>query len=251
MTSDEEAQARAREIIQQALADYAAGRIRSYETLRLRQLLDKDVLMFALRGVSTAHDFVDEAFAAFESSSEETGMGSTRQRIITELGGAIDLADLVIQRDNVLWAVEVKAQTNTITGTALPQVLRNLKSKADRYRRSRPARPRQVRAMLGIMRGPSDDRERTYVCQPGEPNTDIDGFTYRYIVGRSFWVWLTGWGSIESLVDRIEEIADSVAAAREEARARLHREMDAWMQTLGLDGSIQSIMAAVDDGKRP
>jgi hypothetical protein len=250
MTTNDDAQTKAREIIQAALEDYASSRIRSYDGMELQQLLAKDILMFALRGVTTAQGFVENAFAAFESSSEEGMMGTTRQRIVTDLtSGAIDLSDMVLQRDNVLWVVEVKAQTNTITGGLLPGALRILKDRRDRYARMRAAQPREVRAVLGVMRGPSADRERSYRA-PGDDYWGR-GFTYRYIVGRAFWTWLTGWRSIESLVDDVEQISNRLNAAREEAKGRLSEQMQDWVRALDSDGGIKSIIAAVDDGKRP
>ena len=62
-------------IAHQSVAKYQTKRLKSYRKMHLSQLLGKDVLLFAARGVTTAYAFVDEAFKAAESSSEETVMG--------------------------------------------------------------------------------------------------------------------------------------------------------------------------------
>ena len=88
-------------IAHQAIAKYQTKRLESYRKMHLSQLLGKDVLLFAARGVTTASAFVDEAFKAAESSSEETVMGSTRQELAILLSNSADTGDMTVVRDGV------------------------------------------------------------------------------------------------------------------------------------------------------
>ena len=73
-----------RETMYEKLSTFAAKRKSWYENKRsvnLSLLMQKDIVMFASRGVADADEFVLEAFRAKESTSEETVMGTLRQEI--------------------------------------------------------------------------------------------------------------------------------------------------------------------------
>lgn len=219
-----EAVEKARRIVYAALDEYAQKRIDRYGTLTLGDLLKKDLLMLAMRGISSAEEILDAAFAAFESSSEETHMGAFAQRIATDLAdGAIDLSDVLVQKDGDLWVVEVKSQTNTITGTYRADAVRRLKLRVERFSRVRRVSGGRVRGMLGVLRGPSRDRE--IVQGRVEDYEDLEGFAYTEKVGRPFWEWLTGQPGIASMIDRIPDKATDVGQARVASLRRLQSDL--------------------------
>lgn len=247
----EDAEQRARKVVAAALESYARKRIHSYEELALGRLFEKDLLMVALRGITAASELLDELFAAFESSSEETHMGETAQEIALGLASdAVDLGDLVVERDAVLWVAEVKSQTNTVNARSRPQILRVLKRRVGEAARIRAVRRREVRAMIGVLRGNPRDSEITYKAR-NHADSDIDGFTYRYLVGRSFWEWLTGRPSIYSLLGEIESLSSDIAFSRNASRQRLQRELDEWLSTFGSERSAGHVMRLIDGGHRP
>lgn len=249
----DEAEQRARDTVMTALREYAAGRILSYESLQLGELLRKDILMMAVRGVTSADDIVEETFAAFTSSSEETAMGNTRQWIITELSErSIDLSDLVRQDADALWIIETKSQENTLTGTYRWEAIRRLRDRIDQYRRRhRPARQRRIKGVLGVFRGP-DRNEDIVVDLPHDHDFyHLNGFVYRYMVGRPFWMWLTGRPGINSLVESIDELGESVRQARMSALARLKGEMEDWLAPLSPDRDVRTILRLIDEGHAP
>ncbi len=244
----DQAERRARAIVVDALREYADQRVESYNALALGRLLGKDVLMFAMRGVQTAPEFVEAALAAFESSSEETHMGGVVQRIAVDLSSkAIDLSDVVIERDGDLWVIEVKSQTNTVTGTFRNDLLTKMKARVDEYSRPRAARRRQVRAMLAVIRGKAQDREVTCKFGPGDTYAALNGFVYTYKVGRPFWEWLTGHPGIGSLLDEVPPDAHRVVEARDRCLKRLQAEMESALAAEGADRSIRAVMRLADE----
>ena len=112
------------------LGDFAAARTRYYTDpakVRVRDLLHKDVVMYAARGILTADEFVEEAFRAKESSSEETVMGNKWQQIIAAISDdTLDTGDLCTERDGDLYVCELKSQANTTNSSSFPQELREL-----------------------------------------------------------------------------------------------------------------------------
>ena len=224
---------RDRELVAAALTDYAARRTAFYERTTLRRLLAKDVLMYAARGIATADEFVDAAFSAMESSSEETNMGTAWQRMIKDLAWptAIDAGDIMAERDGALWVVEIKAQTNTLNSSSSPQTLRSLQDRVKYHSSFQQARHQPVRAMIGVLRGPDTDREEEYrVSERRNGNKDLDLFKYRYIVGRPFWRWLTGRPSVVSLLGDLPVSATSLRDQREQCVRRLKLEMAALLR---------------------
>lgn len=244
-----EAQTRARAVVYGALDEFAQGRVRRYETLQLGDLLKKDLLMMAMRGVETSEGLLDLALAAFESSSEETQMGRFVQRIGTDLAErAVDLGDLVVETsDGDLWIVEVKSQTNTVTGTFRNDLLRKMKERLDAQSRHRRVRSGRVRALLGVIRGPARDEEMTCSFPPSDRYADLDGFRYTYKVGRPFWEWLTGRPGIASLVDEVPVSAAEVAAARQATRDRLQDELASALAARGEERGVLAVLRLADE----
>ncbi len=236
---------RDRELVARALDDYAVRRISFYQRVTLKQILAKDVLMYAVRGVQTAQEFLNQAFAALESSSEETNMGTTWQQIIKDLAwpSAIDAGDVMAERDGSLWVVEIKAQTNTLNSSSSPQTLRSLKDRVEYHGAFQPARRQSVRAMIGVLRGPSADRIETYRHDPRRAvNRDLDGFSYRYVVGSSFWVWLTGRPSVVELLGDFDSAGKRLRDARRACVERLGQDLDRMLRERGLVDDIQSVL---------
>lgn len=155
------------EITHQAITKYQTKRLKSYRKMHLSQLLGKDVLLFAVRGVTTASAFVDEAFKAAESSSEETVMGNTRQELAILLSNSADTGDMTVVRDGVKYYCEMKSQTNTTNFGSLAAVLQELKYDVDndQSRAHRTVTNQGVGAALLISRSSRTvDEERVFHC---------------------------------------------------------------------------------------
>lgn len=237
---------RDRQSIRQIVARYATKRKRFYSDIALDKLLSKDVLMFALRGASDADQYVDMAFAALESSSEETVMGNVWQEIALELAqpAVTEAGDMLAERDGILWAVEVKTQTNTLNARSKMQTIRVLKDTVERHSREQTVRRRKVKAVIGVIRGKSRDSFETYDNPPTDTaNPDLDGFCYRYLVGASFWKWLTGRDDISGLFTGIVGGESALLDARSAAISRLKQELNDKLSAAGHGSSISDVMA--------
>ena len=208
--------------------------------------------MLALKGASSADEFVEFAFSAFESSSEETKMGDVWQRIALDLADppAIDASDMLLEREETLWAVEVKTQTNTLNSKSKPQTLRELQHSIDRFRSNRTVRRQKVQAMIGIVRGRARDTWQTFHTKLHDTaNRDLDGFQYRYIVGKNFWKWLTGRDNIAPAFAAIETARVPMVEARSECIARLKLQMRTTLKTAELSNSIEDVIQFVQAGR--
>ena len=235
--------------IRSVLADYRRQRLKFYSAVSLNDLLVKDVVMFALRGVSSADEFIHDAFSALESSSEETVIGSTWQRIAQDLArpAVIDAGDILAERDGTLWVVELKSQTNTLNARSSPQTIRALKARVDDHASSRGVRRTSVRAMIAVLRGPSQTTEVKF--QPkriNDTNRDLIGFSYTYIVGREFWAWLTGRPNIVAFVGTHVGSGSELKAAKEQSLKKLKGEMQRLLTSKGLGTSISDLIRYVD-----
>ena len=238
-----------RNIAYEKLSEFAANRTSYYRDatkLNLKKLLAKDVVMFAARGVQTAEEFVDEAFRACESSSEETVMGNTWQAIITTISSdTLDTGDMMTVRDGALYVCELKSQSNTTNAASFPQELRELKEKCESQKRFRRASKQRVLPAFCVLRHNKPiDEIRTY--QPDsrdQANQDIAGFEYRYLAGSAFWIWLTGFESVEGLVNNLSRIeTGDVREARQECLARLKNEMATALKEHLLGNRIEDVM---------
>lgn len=234
------------------LAEYQRKRIRFYETaVDLKRLLKKDIAMFALRGVQTVPEFVENAFNAVDSSSEETVMGNTWQQILAQISSnTLDTGDLTTVRDGVLWVCELKSQANTVNANSLPQELRGLRVRqqeiASRARSSR----QPVKTALCVARdGKGVDEVRTYGVTDSQrrDSPDLVNFEYRYITGEKFWQWIAGYDSEISLLMPLSDIeGQHVRQARQAAIARLTLELSNRLDENGFDRNIDGIVELRD-----
>ncbi len=235
--------AQAREVVSRVIGDYANRRVAYYSDQNLlKKLLAKDHLLFALKGATTASEWLDLALSAHESSSEETMMGNLWQQILTALSQSVGAGDLLVEKDDFLWVVEMKSQKTTLNSSSLAQTLRALKHKVLRHARTRTPGRRGVKAMIGVIRGAAKDEFKTYPASTGE-NSDISGFQYQYVVGEPFLIWLTGMADPASLIADRLEMGQRIAAARAAGRGRLLDELRQLLSRRGLGDSMASIFA--------
>ena len=238
-------------IAHQAIAKYQTKRLESYRKMHLSQLLGKEVLLFAARGVTTASAFVDEAFKAAESSSEETVMGSTRQELAILLSNSADTGDMTVVRDGVKYYCEMKSQTNTTNFGSLAAVLQELKYDVDndQSRAHRTVTNQGVGAALLISRSSRTvDEERVFHCDSvaKQPYSMLEGFTYRYISGRAMWQWVADVDDPIELVQPLTRLDDGrVAQSRADALARIHHELDGELTRRHLPDDIDSVYELV------
>ncbi len=235
------------------LGIFAEQRLDYYQSpnrdgLTLRGLLSKDVVMFAARGVYTADEYVEEAFRAKESSSEETVMGNTWQAIIAAISAdTLDSGDLMTVRDGALWVCELKAQPNTTNSSSFPQELRELKTKLEIQSRYQRASRQPLRAAFCVMRSNrSRDEERVYQAADGDrANYDLNGFAYRYLEGKKFWRWLADLDGPEGLVEDASALCanrDAIRLARQKRMAALKQEMHDALDEYGLPHTIDGVL---------
>lgn len=238
-----------RDVAYERLSAFSAKRTAWYrdaKSINLDKLLSKDVIMFAAKGIETASEFVEEAFRACESSSEETVMGSTWQSIIAGISSdTLDTGDMMTVRDGALYVCELKSQTNTTNSSSFPQELRELKDKCEAQRRFKRASGQEVYPAFCVLRNKKPiDEWRIYDPDPRDiPNQDIKGFRYRYLAGAAFWQWLTGFDSVEGLVDNLSRIElGEIKSARDECLRRLQKEMGDALEDNGLGSSIADVL---------
>jgi hypothetical protein len=233
-----------------ALSRFAERRLAFYEKVDIYDLLKKPALLYALKGASGVSTFVDEAFAAFESSSEEGALGEALQEVILAVSGGLETGDISIERGGSLWVIELKSQTNTFSGAARLQTLRTLKTRRDAQRRVQRVRPVPVDAAIGILRGRPRDEWLTYSAQQTDAtNRDIDGFRYRYLVGEKLWLWLTDKPGISTMLPDFTALALAVLAiknARASASARLKDELARLVSSRSLPDRIESMLLLAD-----
>ena len=216
------------------LSDFAEQRLDYYKNpkrdgLTLKGLLAKDVVMFAARGLYTSDEYVEEAFRAKESSSEETVMGNVWQAIIAAISeDTLDSGDLMTVRDNTLWVCELKAQRNTTNSSSFPQELRELKTKLEIQKRYQRASGQPLKAAFCIMRSQkSKDENRVYYAADGDrANYDLNGFEYRYLEGKKFWRWLANLDGPEGLIDDASSLCKNRRELSEARQARLRKLKD-------------------------
>ncbi len=214
--------------------------------ITLDDILSKDILMFAARGVWTSEDFVREAFHAKESSSEETVMGNTWQAFIGEMAdNAIDTGDLTAERDGAIWLCELKSQKNTVNSASFPQEIRDLKRKVEIQNRYRRARKQPIRAAYCILRSnKSVDEMRVYhPTDDISANRDIDGFEYRWLEGKAFWLWLADVDEPAGLIEDASPIkVHNIVELRERSIQRVTKDMNDALDEHGLSHDINGIL---------
>jgi hypothetical protein len=231
----------AKERIADALEAYIVQREKYYRDRKLLdKLLKKDALLWILRGARSIEDWTDLALAAHESSSEETVWGHTWQRILTNLAiNAVGAGDLLVDRDGTLWVIELKMQTNTLNYPSRAQTLKVLKAKVEQHDRVRTPGRKGVKAMIGVIRGPDDDRWINHRAKSRE-DAEIDGYGYQLMVGATFREWLTGFPNPVELLNE-ERLLDRVPVARAACLARLNVEVHDRLSAEGLPEDVWGI----------
>lgn len=226
------------------IEDYQSQRITWYESVKLKNLLQKDLTMFVARGVTTAESLLEEAFKAAESSSEETVMGIRWQRIIAQIStNTIDSGDLTTDRDGAVWVCEVKNQKNTTNSSSLPQELRSLRVRMNEISRRRRASNQPVKVALCITRDSNPKDVNRVFRSTSEETKDLDGFEYRYISGEKFWRWLTDYPSEIGLLMPLSDINGSkVVEARTNALKRLTEELQKLLVLNKLTNGIDDLI---------
>jgi hypothetical protein len=199
-------------LVLESFRGYLARRLAYYQrppALVLRTLLDKDVLLYAFRGVATPDELVEQAFAAHESSSEETMWGHAWQAAIAAVApNTVGGGDLRTERDGTLWIIQLKTGTEQ-NSAAEAQDLRLLKTKVRQETDHHPGR-RNVKAMYAIVRGKPRTEWRHYRAT-NPANRDIDGFQYEYRVGADFLAWASAAITPAAM---IAEFAEEIAAIK-------------------------------------
>lgn len=217
------------EIAYKHLDLFTQNRVEYYSNPRkwitVEQLLAKDVLMFASRGVVTSDEFVTEAFHARESSSEETVMGNQWQAFCGEVvENGLDTGDLTVDRDDALWMCELKSQKNTVNAASFPQEIRDLKRKVEIQSRFQRATRKPVKAAYCILRSSTSKDEMTeFHSDEIRANRDIEGYEYRWLEGKAFWRWLADIDEPADLIDDVSRLdIRNIVELREQ---RLHQVM--------------------------
>ncbi|AZL08018.1 MULTISPECIES: PmeII family type II restriction endonuclease [Brevibacterium] len=239
-----------RDIALEVIKSYQVQRIEWYDKLKVKDLLNKDVTIFAARGCETAADYILEAFHAKESSSEETVMGTSWQNILAKISDdTIDTGDLTTVRDGVVWVLELKSQTNTTNSASFVQELRGLRTRKEEIESRRRASGQPVKVAMCIARD-KKSRDEIRVYSPSDiqrENRDIAGFEYRYITGTKFWQWLAGYDSEIGLLMPISEIdGTAVRMARDRCHVRLVNELFKMLEERGLGQSIDDLVLLRD-----
>lgn len=245
---------RARKKCLEIMQDYQKKRLKWYlNGPKLMDILSKDIAMFAARGISNSDDLVQEAFRAKESSSEETVMGTAWQSMLATISDdTLDTGDLTTFRNGVLWVCELKSQPNTTNSSSFPQELRGLRTRMRELTGRRRASGQKVEVAYCVLRdnrkrGQGIDEYRIYEAGDLQPeNRDLDGFRYRYITGKQFWKWLTGFDSelaiLMPLADLGGDLSHEIKIARENAISALQAELRERLDNRGLDYSIDSVV---------
>lgn len=244
---------KAREKCLAILAEYQEKRLDYYNNgITLAKIMTKDIAMLSARGVATADEYVEEAFHAVESSSEETVMGNFWQRILSAISeDTLDTGDLTTNRDNVLWVCEVKAQTNTTNSSSFPQELRGIRSRMQELEGRKRASKQPVRAAYCVLRDKSNkgqgvDEIRIFQSSDLQrENRDLNNFKYRYITGKSFWRWLTGFDSEIAILmplRDLEAMGAEVKIARDAALTRLQKQLRDELNDLNLGITIDDVV---------
>lgn len=213
----------------------------------LDRLLTKDITMYALRGITTAEGYIDVAFPALESSSEETVMGNTWQEILTRISeNTMDTGDITTERDGILWVCEIKSQTNTTNSSSLPQELRALRTRMEEITGRKRVSKQEVKAAFCVTRdkNPKDEFKTYKASAVQRENHDLNGFEYRYITGEKFWTWLTGYPSEAGLLMPLSAISggDEVAEARTHCVQSLKCELLELLRKHNLSNSIDDLV---------
>jgi hypothetical protein len=222
-----------RQYVEKRIAFYSdSGRI-------LDSLLKKDILLLALRGIHTADEFVEHAFSAFESSSEETMWGNAWQEALAKATpNTVGGGDLRTERDGTLWIIQLKLGPQN-AGTQA-QDIRVLKGKVDQERDHHPGR-KNVKGMYAIVRGKPANEWRNHRSTVAV-NRDIDGFQYQYMRGSEFLRWVGAEFAHENLVAALTAQTERVRLARESSLAAVKDALMDRLRQAGLPLDVSGVL---------
>ena len=172
-------------------------------------------------------------------------MGHVWQGIVKALAipSAIEGGDLLVEREDTLWIVEIKSARNTFNSDSRAQAIRKLKERVGFLSSVHRVRPIPVKAMIGMLNGPSRDKIETFKASRfSNENRDIDGFQYRQMVGAAFWRWIVGSENILPYLGDFESIGATIAECRLDAVSRLKTEMRQQLHDLGFPEDISGVL---------
>jgi Type II restriction endonuclease EcoO109I len=233
-------------VIVRTFAEYVQRRREFYEnpSAVLKKLLLKDVLLYALRGVEDSDQFVDHAFPALESSSEETMWGNSWQQALANVApNTVGGGDLRTEREGVLWIIQLKLGPQNASSQA--QDLRILKAKVLNESRDHHPGRKGVKPMYAIVRGASRDEWR-YVKGQSQANKDIESFGYQYMQGLAFLRWISADFDPAALVAALESQIGPVPDARAQCVRDLKVLLRERLASEGLGNSITDVLALAD-----
>ena len=232
---------RIEQLLRGTFEDFVARRIAYYDDPRLLpKLLDRNLLLFALRGTRDVSEFVDAALAAHEAASEETMLGNAWQAAIAEIvPHAVGGGDLRMERDGELWIVQLKMSPKQ-NSSAMAQDIRILRNKVLSERDHHPGR-HGVKAMVAFLTGDSQSRWVTHRSR-SPANADIDGFQYQVMAGEAFFSWIGVKHDPIGLLRELHTMPELVRQARAKGTARLKDELGALLADQGRPDSMLSIM---------
>lgn len=232
---------RIEQLLRGTFEDFVARRVAYYDDPRLlSKLLDRNLLLFALRGIRDVSEFVEAALAAHEAASEETMLGNVWQAAIAEVAPhVVGGGDLRMERDGELWIVQLKMSPKQ-NSSATAQDIRILRNKILSERDHHPGR-RGVKAMMAFLTGDSQSHWMTHRSR-SPANADIDGFQYQVMAGEAFFDWIGVKHDPIGLLRELQAMPERVRQAREDGAARLKAEIGALLADQGRPDSMLSIM---------
>jgi hypothetical protein len=230
------------QLLRATFEEYAERRVAYYsDSSLLRKLLDRNVLLYAMRGVTSAREFVELALTAHETASEETMIGNAWQSAIARLSPhTVGGGDLRTERDGELWIVQLKMSPKQNAG-AKAQDLRLLRNKLLTERDHHPGR-KSVKAMMGFLTGKPRSQWVTNTNK-STANSDIYGFQYQVMVGRPFLEWVGAEYDPGLMLRSLNSVPARVRAARNMAIERLNAELRDRLEARSLDTSVESVVA--------
>jgi hypothetical protein len=210
----------------------------------LTKLLRKDALLFAMRGIQTADEFVEQAFAAHESSSEETMWGHAWQAAIAKVSPhTVGAGDLKTDRDGVLWIIEVKMGPQN--AKSVEQDLRALRAKVRAESGVHHPGRKGVQAMYAFVRGAPRDKIEWHRSKTST-DADLDGFQYTHLVGLPFLRWVSADFTASALLAKLAARAAEIRSAREQCIADLKALLRQRLVEAGLEPTMAGVMALSD-----
>ena len=221
---------------------YVAGRLTFYRNPKkiLNALLKKDTLLYALRGIRDSDEFIDHAFPAFESSSEETVWGNAWQEAIAKVApNTVGGGDLRTERDGILWIIQLKMGAQNAGAQA--QDIRVLQAKSLHEEREHHPGRKGVKAMYAIVRGRPTDKWDRYRSRT-QANADINGFQYQLMVGFPFLEWISVEFDQQGLVRALSHITAEVPGARSECIVQLKAMLRERLSAAGLRDDLESVV---------